>query len=209
MLSLLGDQAVDCSPEERPRVHLGVWLPARPSPAAGAVARDGDVAVLFSGYLRDPAASFGGEARFVLENYRAKDWSWLREANGVFAFAVVDWREDRCVLAVDRLGIRPLFFVHDECGVAFAEDLGLLSCTREKPVEFDQVFEERSLTEDDPERYLTRRVTEEVYPQHPYGRPILGTRDLMQKPKRDELAAYYRKHYVPRNMVLVVIASGR
>jgi zinc protease len=69
------------------------------------------------------------------------------------------------------------------------------------------VFEEMSLTEDDPERYLTRRVTEEVYPQHPYGRPILGTRDLVQKLKRDELAAYYRKHYVPRNMVLVVVGA--
>ena len=69
------------------------------------------------------------------------------------------------------------------------------------------VFEEMSLTEDDPERYLTRRVTEEVYPQHPYGRPILGTRDLVQKLQRDELAAYYRKHYVPRNMVLVVVGA--
>jgi predicted Zn-dependent peptidase/DMSO/TMAO reductase YedYZ heme-binding membrane subunit len=69
------------------------------------------------------------------------------------------------------------------------------------------VFEEMSLTEDDPERYLTRRVTEEVYPQHPYGRPILGTRDLVQKLKRDELAAYYHKHYVPRNMVLVVVGA--
>jgi predicted Zn-dependent peptidase/DMSO/TMAO reductase YedYZ heme-binding membrane subunit len=69
------------------------------------------------------------------------------------------------------------------------------------------VFEEMSLTEDDPERYLTRRVTEEVYPQHPYGRPILGTRALVQKLERDELAAYYRKHYVPRNMVLVVVGA--
>ena len=69
------------------------------------------------------------------------------------------------------------------------------------------VFEEMSLTEDDPERYLTRRVTEEVYPQHPYGRPILGTRDLVQRLERDELAAYYRKHYVPRNMVLVVVGA--
>ena len=64
-----------------------------------------------------------------------------------------------------------------------------------------------SLTEDDPERYLTRRVTEEVYPQHPYGRPILGTRELVQKLKRDELAAYYHKHYVPRNMALVVVGA--
>jgi zinc protease len=69
------------------------------------------------------------------------------------------------------------------------------------------VFEEMSLTEDDPERYLTRRVTEEVYPQHPYGRPILGTRELVQKLERGVLAAYYRKHYVPHNLVLVVVGA--
>jgi predicted Zn-dependent peptidase/DMSO/TMAO reductase YedYZ heme-binding membrane subunit len=69
------------------------------------------------------------------------------------------------------------------------------------------VFEEMSLTEDDPERYLERRVTEEVYPKHPYGRPILGTRELVEKLKRDALAAYYHKHYVPENMVLVVVGA--
>ena len=69
------------------------------------------------------------------------------------------------------------------------------------------VFEEMNLTEDDPERYLTRRATEVAYPAHPYGRPILGTRELVQGLTRDTLAAYYRKHYVPANMVLVVVGA--
>jgi predicted Zn-dependent peptidase/DMSO/TMAO reductase YedYZ heme-binding membrane subunit len=67
------------------------------------------------------------------------------------------------------------------------------------------VFEEMSLTEDDPERYLTRRVTEAAYPAHPYGRPILGTREVVQALTRETLTAFYRKHYVPKNMVLVVV----
>ena len=66
----------------------------------------------------------------------------------------------------------------------------------------------------DPERYLTRRTTEAAYPTHPYGRPILGTPELVRDLRRETLAAYYRKHYVPRNMVLVVVgpvtaAEGR
>ena len=69
------------------------------------------------------------------------------------------------------------------------------------------VFEEMNLTEDDPERFLTRRVTEEAYPGHPYGRSILGTRELVQGLTRDTLAAYYHKHYVARNMVLVVVGA--
>jgi len=50
-------------------------------------------------------------------------------------------------------------------------------------------------------------VTETAYPAHPYGRPILGTRELVQSLTRDTLAAYYRKHYVPGNMVLVVVGA--
>jgi predicted Zn-dependent peptidase/DMSO/TMAO reductase YedYZ heme-binding membrane subunit len=69
------------------------------------------------------------------------------------------------------------------------------------------VFEEMNLTEDDPERFLTRRLTEVAYTPHPYGRPILGTRELIGALTRDTLNAYYRKHYVPANMVLVVVGA--
>ncbi|HEV8473841.1 MAG TPA: pitrilysin family protein [Methylomirabilota bacterium] len=67
------------------------------------------------------------------------------------------------------------------------------------------VFEEMNLVEDDPEKFLSRRLGEVAYMPHPYGRPILGTRELVQALDRTRLAAYYRKHYVPRNMVLVVV----
>jgi len=42
---------------------------------------------------------------------------------------------------------------------------------------------------------------------HPYGRPILGTRELVRSLTRDTLNAYYTKHYVPGNMVLVVVGA--
>jgi zinc protease len=69
------------------------------------------------------------------------------------------------------------------------------------------VLEEMNLTEDDPERFLTRRLTEAAYTGHPYGRPILGTREVIGALTRDTLNAYYRKHYVPGNMVLVVVGA--
>ena len=69
------------------------------------------------------------------------------------------------------------------------------------------VFEEMSLTEDDPERFMQRRLTEAAYPGHPYGRPLLGTRELIRNLTRDTLNAYYKKHYVPANMVLVVVGA--
>lgn len=137
MLTLLGDGAVDCSPVQYPDVRLGFWSPGRRSPSTGSLASDGDVLVLFSGYLHDPAVSIHGEAHAVLTRYRSGDWSWLRSANGVFAFAVVDRRNDRCVLAVDRLGIRPLFFAEDAAGLAFGEDLAAVTAQRQSGLELD------------------------------------------------------------------------
>jgi zinc protease len=67
------------------------------------------------------------------------------------------------------------------------------------------VFEEMNLVEDDPEKFLARRLSEVAYQAHPYGRPILGTRELVQGLTRDRLDAYYKKHYVPRSMALVVV----
>jgi predicted Zn-dependent peptidase/DMSO/TMAO reductase YedYZ heme-binding membrane subunit len=67
------------------------------------------------------------------------------------------------------------------------------------------VFEEMSLTEDNPERFLERRLTEAAYANYPYGRPLLGTRELVRNLTRETLNAYYKKRYVPANMVLVVV----
>jgi zinc protease len=67
------------------------------------------------------------------------------------------------------------------------------------------VFEEMSLVQDDPEKFLARRLAEDTYRGHPYGRPILGTREFVQALTRAQLEAYYKKHYVPQNMVLVVV----
>jgi zinc protease len=66
------------------------------------------------------------------------------------------------------------------------------------------VFEEMSLVQDDPEKFLARRLSEVAYDAHPYGRPILGTPELVRSLTRDRLNGYYKKHYVPANMVLVV-----
>jgi len=61
------------------------------------------------------------------------------------------------------------------------------------------------LTEDDREKFLSRRLSELAYGGHPYGRPILGTPELVRSLDRERLNAYYKKHYVPRGMVLVVV----
>lgn len=69
------------------------------------------------------------------------------------------------------------------------------------------VFEEMRLTEDNPDRFMLRRLYEEAYRPHPYGRPVLGTPELIGALTSEQLRAYYRKFYTPRNMVLVVVGA--
>lgn len=78
---------------------------------------------------------------------------------------------------------------------------------RELEAERQVIFEEMRLTEDQAERYLLRRLYQLAYAPHPYGRPLLGTREHLVQLTRERLLAFYRKHYVPANMVLVVVGD--
>ena len=94
-------------------------------------------------------------------------------------------------------------------GIELLADIGLNASF--PPAEIDSekavVFEEMRLVEDDTEKFAGRRLSELAYSPHPYGRPLLGTRDKIEALTREPLNAYYKKYYVPRNMALVVIGA--
>ena len=94
-------------------------------------------------------------------------------------------------------------------GLELLADIGVHASFPPDELESEKkvVFEEMNLVQDDPERFLRRRLTELAYEPHPYGRPILGTPALIRALTRPRLARYYAKHYVPRNMVLVVVGA--
>lgn len=96
---------------------------------------------------------------------------------------------------------------HVRTALEILADIGVNAAFVPEELEAEKkvVFEEMNLTEDDPEKFLTRRLAELAYRAHPYGRPILGTRELVKALDRPRLDAYYKKHYVPANMVLVVV----
>ena len=79
------------------------------------------------------------------------------------------------------------------------------------PAEIDAekavVFEEMRLVEDDPEKFAQRRLGQLAYSPHPYGRNLLGTKEQITALTRAPLNAYYKKYYVPKNMVLVVVGA--
>jgi zinc protease len=98
---------------------------------------------------------------------------------------------------------------HVPAGIELLADLATSASFPPGEIENEKkvVFEEMNLLEDDPEKFLLRRIYEVGYAPHPYGRPLLGRREFIQRLERGQLTAFYRKHFVPRNMVLVVVGA--
>jgi zinc protease len=71
--------------------------------------------------------------------------------------------------------------------------------------EREVVFEEVRLNEDNPRSSLGRELYRVLYEGHPYGRPVLGEADDLRAATRETLHGYYKRHYVPSNMTLVVV----
>ncbi|HSE93146.1 MAG TPA: pitrilysin family protein, partial [Methylomirabilota bacterium] len=74
---------------------------------------------------------------------------------------------------------------------------------REKRV----VLEEMRLGKDRPTRFLARQLYEVLFQGHPYGRPVIGRDDLVRALTREQLLAFYRRHYAPESFTLVVVGA--
>src|SRR3989442_9253079 len=100
---------------------------------------------------------------------------------------------------------------HLQSGVELLADIAVNASFEPSELDAERkvVLEEMRLTEDDPDRFMLRRLYELAYVPHPYGRPILGTPQLIGTLTRERLRAYYTKYYVPSDMVLVVVGAVR
>ncbi|MGH7373185.1 MAG: M16 family metallopeptidase, partial [Candidatus Rokuibacteriota bacterium] len=91
-------------------------------------------------------------------------------------------------------------------GIELLADMALRSTfapdeiTREREV----IFEEARIEQDNPRSAIVRQLYGLVFAGHPYGRPVLGTRETMQAATQERLRAFNRRYYVPENMTLVV-----
>jgi zinc protease len=57
---------------------------------------------------------------------------------------------------------------------------------------------------DDPEAVAGDQLMAMLYPEHPYGRPVLGTPDSVGSLSTDQLLGFWRRHYHPARGLLVV-----
>ena len=98
---------------------------------------------------------------------------------------------------------------HMRAGIELLADIAVNASFQQSELDAERkvVFEEMRLTEDNPDRFMVRRLYEVGYASHPYGRPLLGTEQLIGALTRDRLNAYYKKFYVPGDMVLVAVGA--
>ena len=84
------------------------------------------------------------------------------------------------------------------------------NCTidpQEFEAEKNTVLQEMNLWLDGPWGELELELDKAVYRKSPYGHPVLGWREDVQKLTPERMKAYYRAHYRPQNASLVVVGD--
>jgi zinc protease len=66
------------------------------------------------------------------------------------------------------------------------------------------VLEEIRQAQDDPDWLGFQAMSEQVYQAHPYGRPVLGTAEILQGRSPEEMRCFHQAHYQPHNMTVVI-----
>src|SRR3990172_5799026 len=92
-------------------------------------------------------------------------------------------------------------------GIEMLADVGVTPSPAPAELELEKkvVLEEMRLSEDSPRRHLVRHLYGQLFEGHPYGRPVLGTAEIIQGLTRETLMSFYRRHYVPESFTLVAV----
>jgi zinc protease len=91
--------------------------------------------------------------------------------------------------------------------MAFEADrmTGLTLKTEEVLPERDVVLEEYNMrVANSPDARLGEQIMAALYLNHPYGRPVIGWRQEIEKLDREDALAFYKRFYAPNNATLVI-----
>ncbi|MFH1897503.1 MAG: pitrilysin family protein [Candidatus Desantisbacteria bacterium] len=103
------------------------------------------------------------------------------------------------VMPADKVGI----------GLDILADAAMNSTFDETEIkkEKDVILREMDMCEDDPNKYLSRKIWQEAFSHHPYQYPIIGYKELFSQICRDDLLKYHQRFYVPNNMILSIVGD--
>lgn len=97
-----------------------------------------------------------------------------------------------------------------ESGIAAFADLifNLKLSNQDILEEKEIILEEMNLQVAEPFSLGVTLAYEYLFPEHPYGHPIIGTKESLTQLSRDEIMAAYHNYYHPDNCVLVSVADS-
>ncbi|HHU52052.1 MAG TPA: insulinase family protein [Firmicutes bacterium] len=79
------------------------------------------------------------------------------------------------------------------------------------PAEIDRermvIIEEIKMYQDAPQTRLTEEIYMRLFAGTPYANNVIGTPETLGNIDREALVAYYKKHYVPNNIVMAVVGD--
>ncbi len=126
-------------------------------------------------------------------------------------------------IAFDALGGQVNAFTTKECtcyymkvldeklqtGIAILSDMFMHSQFAQKELELERgvVLEEIDMYEDSPEDVATERLFESCYAGSALGRPILGSRETLEKMTSETLHTYLKGYYRPADTVVAISGS--
>lgn len=73
--------------------------------------------------------------------------------------------------------------------------------------EREVILREFAMGRDDPDRVIDKLLWSTAFAEHPYRHPVIGHEDLFRQVTRDDLAAFFKQHYVPDNMILAIVGD--
>ena len=73
--------------------------------------------------------------------------------------------------------------------------------------ERDVVLEEINSSYDDPDWIGFQALCQSLYQRHPYGRSILGEKELLLQHTPNQMRCFHRTHYQPENMTVVIVGG--
>ena len=74
---------------------------------------------------------------------------------------------------------------------------------REKAV----IVREMAMGKDNPDRVLSRLLSRTALREHPMRHPVIGYEDVFNQRNRDDLVAFFERHYTSDNMMLVLVGD--
>jgi predicted Zn-dependent peptidase len=73
--------------------------------------------------------------------------------------------------------------------------------------EKEVILEEINQVLDDPLRYSTSLVYQNLFRNHPYERPVYGRPEVIESVTQDQMEQFYKKHFVPSNCALAAVGD--